>query len=198
MWRWIGSAVVAACVMAMPSVAQTTGAPTSPGEALRLGQAAARSGLPGEAFALFLPLARAGNTRAMMELGDLYLSSLELRWNGTSPNDAEAARWFRRAADRGDREAMLRLSALYATGRGVPQDADEAARWYARAVALPPPPPTPPPAPVKEPEVALGPPYRSGHQNTTWELGRGADVDALRQQLEDFLRTRFQQDIPPS
>jgi hypothetical protein len=134
----------------------------------------------------------------MVELGALYSESLELRWNGTATNDGEAVRWFRRAADRGDRQAMLRLSAMYATGRGVVQDSEEAARWYARAIAPPPAPPVVVPPPPPEPQVALGPPYRSGHKNTTWEIGTGSDMEQLRRQLEQFLRTEFNQDLPPS
>ena len=192
--------VLSVLVLAGVAASQTAAAqtPANAAEALRLGQSAARSGLPGEAFALFLPLARAGNTTAMVELGALYAESLELRWNGTATNDGEAVRWFRRAADRGDRQAMLRLSAMYATGRGVVQDSEEAARWYARAIAPPPAPPVVVAPPPPEPQVALGPPYRSGHKNTTWEVGTGQDMEPLRRQLEQFLRTEFNQALPPS
>ena len=46
---------------------------------------------------------------------------------GLSP--AEIAK-VRTLAEQGNTEAQLHLGIMYATGRGVPQDAAEAARWY--------------------------------------------------------------------
>ena len=40
---------------------------------------------------------------------------------------------YRRAAERGDPEAMFKLGNCYKEGRGVPADAGEAAQWYRRA-----------------------------------------------------------------
>ena len=37
---------------------------------------------------------------------------------------------LRARADQGDAEAQFALGAVYATGRGVPQDAREAVRWF--------------------------------------------------------------------
>src|SRR6185436_1267596 len=45
----------------------------------------------------------------------------------------EAARWFRVAAERGDRTAARDLGTLYLTGAGVALDPDEAAIWFKRA-----------------------------------------------------------------
>ena len=44
-----------------------------------------------------------------------------------------AAAWFRRAADQGRATAQGSLGAMYAEGRGVPQDDGEAAAWFRRA-----------------------------------------------------------------
>ena len=41
---------------------------------------------------------------------------------GVRENPAEAARWYLRAAEQGDKEAQSNLGVLYDTGRGVPQD----------------------------------------------------------------------------
>ena len=41
--------------------------------------------------------------------------------------------WYRRAAERGDADSQVGLGALYASGRGVPQDHAEAAVWFRRA-----------------------------------------------------------------
>src|SRR5687767_5820060 len=46
---------------------------------------------------------------------------------------AEAARWFRKAAEAGDAQAQLNLATLYDAGDGVPPDAKEASTWYLKA-----------------------------------------------------------------
>ena len=50
-------------------------------------------------------------------------------------DDAEAAQWYRRAAERGYAAAQTNVGVLYSEGRGVPEDATAAARWYRRAAA---------------------------------------------------------------
>lgn len=47
-------------------------------------------------------------------------------------NEAEAARWYRTAADSGLGEAMARLGAMYANGQGVAKDDAQAVDWYRR------------------------------------------------------------------
>ena len=49
------------------------------------------------------------------------------------PNYAEAAHWFRSAAERGHQAAARALGMLYLTGAGVARDPDEAASWFRRA-----------------------------------------------------------------
>ena len=46
------------------------------------------------------------------------------------PGGAEAAKWFRLAADQGDATSQHNLGALYFSGTGVPQNRGEAAKWY--------------------------------------------------------------------
>ena len=70
------------------------------------------------------PIAAAGNARAQLVLGKIYLDGQGVEFNGMI-----AARWFRRAAEQGDAEAQGRLGVLYARGRGVRQDYREAAKW---------------------------------------------------------------------
>lgn len=48
-------------------------------------------------------------------------------------NEAEAARWFRLAADRGLAIAQYNLGKAYYTGSGVSEDHTEAVRWVRRA-----------------------------------------------------------------
>jgi hypothetical protein len=45
----------------------------------------------------------------------------------------QAAEWYRKAADKGDIAAEMRLAALYRDGRGVARDMAQAAEWYRRA-----------------------------------------------------------------
>ena len=46
---------------------------------------------------------------------------------------AEAARWFRKAADQGLAEAQFNLGIMYDGGQGVAQDYAEAVRWFRKA-----------------------------------------------------------------
>jgi len=46
------------------------------------------------------------------------------------PQDyAEAAKWFRKAAEQGDARAQFNLGGMYGQGQGVPQDYVEAHMW---------------------------------------------------------------------
>ena len=49
---------------------------------------------------------------------------------GVLKDNAEAARWFRLAAEQGDADAQYNLGVMYANGKGVLKDAAEAVRWY--------------------------------------------------------------------
>src|SRR5207344_1485458 len=60
--------------------------------------------------------------RAMTLLAELYANGL-----GVPNNDGEAAKWYKLAADRGDREAMFGLAMFRFRGRGGPQDRGESA-----------------------------------------------------------------------
>jgi TPR repeat protein len=53
-------------------------------------------------------------------------------------DDAEALKWWRKAAEQGDATAQTNLgfmydSFMYDIGRGVPQDDAEALKWYRKA-----------------------------------------------------------------
>jgi uncharacterized protein len=45
----------------------------------------------------------------------------------------QAAKWYRKAADKGDGEALEKLADLYRTGKGVPQDYKQAFDLYLAA-----------------------------------------------------------------
>ena len=52
---------------------------------------------------------------------------------GVEHDNAEAVRWYRKAADQGNANAQFSLGVKYDNGQGVPQDYAEAIRWYRKA-----------------------------------------------------------------
>ena len=82
-----------------------------PQSALARALALEAEGKPERAFKLFVIAAEAGMTEAERELGEHYLSG-----RGVLRNRVEAARWFARAADKGDLTACRHLAGLYMTG----------------------------------------------------------------------------------
>ncbi|MEW6560686.1 MAG: tetratricopeptide repeat protein, partial [Pseudomonadota bacterium] len=73
--------------------------------------------------------AKLGNAHAQDVLGNCY----EGGWGGLSQDLAQAASWFRKAADQGDADAQYNLGVMYANGQGVPQDYAQAASWFRKA-----------------------------------------------------------------
>jgi TPR repeat protein len=71
-----------------------------------------------------------GLANAQINLGNMYLQGI-----GVLPNDAEAAKWFGRAAEQGDAKAQNNLGIMYATGKGVPQDTVQAYMWFSLAAS---------------------------------------------------------------
>jgi TPR repeat protein len=54
---------------------------------------------------------------------------------GVPKDPAQAARWYRKAADQGDATAQSNLAFMYAIGRGVPKDYVQAHMWSNLAAA---------------------------------------------------------------
>ncbi len=52
---------------------------------------------------------------------------------GGPHDDAEAVKWYRKAAEQGDGDAQFNLALMYYNGLYVPQDYAEAAKWYRKA-----------------------------------------------------------------
>lgn len=50
-----------------------------------------------------------------------------------SQNYAEAAEWYRKAAEQGNANAQYSLGHMYLFGQGVRQDSREAANWFQKA-----------------------------------------------------------------
>src|SRR5262249_10825998 len=72
-----------------------------------------------------------GDPRAMTLLGELYSNGL-----GVPLDEVKAAKWYRLAADRGDRDAMFALAIFHISRRGGLHDRAEAARLLASAAKL--------------------------------------------------------------
>jgi TPR repeat protein len=77
------------------------------------------------ALAELNPLAAKGDANAQFMLGMMYDAG-----RGVRQDQAIAAAWYRKAADRGHLPSQLYLGILYSTGEGVKQDYKEAARWF--------------------------------------------------------------------
>ena len=89
-----------------------------------------RSGdLPG-AWVLLVASAKAGNARAMWELGSAY----HLGGLGAEKDSVEGAKWYRRAAEAGYPPAMSEYAACLWFGEGVPQNQATARVWAADAL----------------------------------------------------------------
>ena len=68
------------------------------------------------------------NPSVYLEIGILYLEGERVK-----QNDAEAVKWFRKAAEQGDVEAQTILGACYYSGSGVEQDYAKAVEWCRKA-----------------------------------------------------------------
>lgn len=71
-----------------------------------------------------------GDARAQFEFGVRILNSV-----GNTPDYAEAAEWFRKAAEQGHPGAQAALGFLYHRGHGVPQADVEAYKWLSLAAS---------------------------------------------------------------
>jgi TPR repeat protein len=75
-------------------------------------------------------LASKGDVVAQYFLGLFYE-----RGEVVPENDAEAVKWYRKAADGGYAKAQVALGFMYSQGNGVPQDYIQAYKWYNLAAA---------------------------------------------------------------
>ena len=69
-----------------------------------------------------------GDAEAQCSLGVMYLMG-----DGVDKDPAEAARWFREAAEQGHAKGQLYLGVRYARGEGVEKDYSEASNWFRKA-----------------------------------------------------------------
>ncbi len=76
----------------------------------------------------FLPLAEAGDHRAMYALGSMYSAG-----HGVPQDYEQAFMWFQRAAKYHRPDAEYKLGLLYLNGLGTAQDYRRAMNWFGRS-----------------------------------------------------------------
>jgi TPR repeat protein len=79
---------------------------------------------PGMPFDALRKLAETGDVRAQWIIGTRYHNG-----EGVPQDDAQAMRWFERAADQGYVDAQATAGAYYWAGRGVPKDLTRSYFW---------------------------------------------------------------------
>ena len=75
-----------------------------------------------------LAKANAGDAEAQHELGDMYYFG-----QGVRRDYAQAAIWYRKAAEQGNHDSQYRIGVLYHFGWGVPKDDAQAIVWIKKA-----------------------------------------------------------------
>jgi hypothetical protein len=103
--------IVLSVISPAPSPAQKAGAPQAAGIDPAL-----------------MAKANAGNADAEFRVGTQYELGARIK-----KDPAQAADWYRKAAEKGDVRAQHSLGILYESGNGVPADAATAAEWYRKA-----------------------------------------------------------------
>ena len=84
------------------------------------------------ALQTLLPLARTSDhAYAQYYLGVMYANG-----QGVQLDYAEAAKWYRAAAEKGIAAAQTKLGQLYMEGQGVPRDMELAYAWFSVAASL--------------------------------------------------------------
>ena len=96
-----------------------------------------------DGFALLRKVAEQGDVKAQLELGNCYYNG-----NGVNKDEAEAEKWWRKAAEQGNKDAVeqfrklaeqgnvaaqYNLGKCYYNGNGANKDEVEAAKWYRKA-----------------------------------------------------------------
>ncbi len=81
-------------------------------------------------FKEWMPLAQEGFAPAQYKIGTFYQIG-----GGVPEDNAEAAKWYHRAAEQGHARAQYSLGLLYGRGLGVPRDYEQAYVWYSLAAA---------------------------------------------------------------
>jgi uncharacterized protein len=84
-----------------------------------------------EAIQMLKVYAAEGNAPSQSKLGFLFQDGI-----GVESDQAEALKWYRKAADLGDIKAHNNIGFMYFAGSGVPKSLDEALKWFIKAADL--------------------------------------------------------------
>lgn len=98
---------------------------TSADEEMREAAMLLRGGEAGRAVAIWEAQAARGNIDAAYNLAVIHQYG-----DGVPLDYAKAMRWYRQAADQGDKVSQLQIGLMYQIGQGVPVDEAEAHRWF--------------------------------------------------------------------
>ena len=126
-----------------------------------------------EALQLFQQAARAGDTEAAFQLGEMYRNTVV----GVTPSPAQAWPWYRLAAEKNHPQAALMLGLLARNGEGVARDDVVAAKWLTVA-------------------SDLGDAHAMFLLSNAYEAGQGVPRDAAR--ARHLLEQAAEHDYPPA
>ena len=70
-----------------------------------------------------------GDARVQLWLGSVHANGRM----GVAKDEAEAVRWYRKAAEQGNTPAQMQLGMAYINGKGIAKDAAEGVRWLRKA-----------------------------------------------------------------
>ncbi len=74
--------------------------------------------------------ALSGNEKAMFRMGNNH----RYGYNGLTPDNAEAIKWYEKAIKYGDRDAMYALALMYKNGEGIGQSFEKAVGLFEKAI----------------------------------------------------------------
>lgn len=92
---------------------------------LRVATMAHRGGETGRAVAIWKDWAAKGNVDAAYNLAVIHQYG-----DGVALDYAAAMRWYRQAAEQGDKVSQMQIGLMYQIGQGVAADEAEAHRWF--------------------------------------------------------------------
>lgn len=87
------------------------------------------------AMELYHKGAEKGDACCQASLGMFYQAGERIP-GGVKADPAEAAKWYRLAAEQNHQEAIFHLAQLYMQGDGVKQDSSEAAKWFRKGAEV--------------------------------------------------------------
>jgi uncharacterized protein len=126
-----GASAIILAASAPPVMAKSNAASEHPSteDVVLTAMSLQRGGDTANAIAIILPLAQKGDAMAQNALGVLYLGKED---GGHNPNPSfpAALKWLSKAAAQRFAPAEGNLGNLYASGHGVPKNAEKAVRWY--------------------------------------------------------------------